>query len=92
MELSRTIAWTALVLAVILTAGYAQGESGQAAAPKTTTAQARLEAREAQRRAAVEEQQRKKDAYARACGKPVKSQALIDECRAAYKRLPVGGY
>jgi hypothetical protein len=91
VELSRTIAWMALVLGVILAAGYAQGESGQPAAPSSpVTVQKRLEAREAQRRAAVEEQQRRKDAYERACSKPIKSQAQLDECRAAYKRLEIG--
>ena len=91
MELSRTIAWMAILLGVILAAGYAQGEAGQPAAPnKTVTVQERLEAREAQRRAAVEEQQRRKDAYERACSKPIKSEAELDHCRAAYKRLEIG--
>ena len=79
----------AVVLGVILAAGYAQGESGQPAAPKTVTVQERLEAREAQRRAAVEEQQRRKDAYERACSKPIKSEPELDQCRAAYKRLEI---
>ena len=92
MELSRTIALMAVLLGVILAAGYAQGEAGQPAAPnKTVTVQERLEAREAQRRAAVEEQQRRKNAYERACGKPIKSEAELDQCRAAYKRLEIGG-
>jgi hypothetical protein len=73
-----------------LEARYAQGESGEPAAPKTVTVQERLEAREAQRRAAVEEQQRRKDAYERACSKPIKSEAELDHCRAAYKRLEIG--
>jgi hypothetical protein len=90
VELSKTIAGMALVLGVILAAGYAQGESGQPAAPSSTvTVQKRLEAREAQRRAAVEEQQRRKHAYERACSKPIKSQAQQDECRVAYKRLEI---
>jgi len=90
VELSRTIGWMAVVLGVILAAGYAQGEAGQPAAPKKNTAQEQVEAREAQRRAAVEEHQRRKDAYERACSKPNKSQAQLDECRAAYKRLEIG--
>jgi hypothetical protein len=47
--------------------------------------------REAQRRAAVEEQQRRKEAYERACSKPLKSQTELDQCRTAYKRLEMGG-
>lgn len=89
MELSRTIAWMAIALAVILAAGYAQGEAGQPAAPKKNTAQEQVEAREAQRRSAVEEHKRRKDAYERACSKPKKSQAELDQCRAAYKRLEI---
>ena len=82
----------AVLLGVILAAGYAQGEAGQPAAPnKTVTVQERLEAREAQRRAAVEEQQRRKNAYEQACSKPINSQAELDQCRAAYKRLEIGG-
>jgi hypothetical protein len=81
----------AILLAVILAAGYAQGESSEPAAPnKTFTVQKQLEAREAQRRAAVEEQQRRKEAYERACTKkPIKSQTELDQCRAAYKRLEI---
>ena len=91
MELSKTVGWMAVVLAVILAAGYAQGEAGQPAAPnKTVTLQEQVEAREAQRRAAVEEQQRRKDTYEQACSKPVKSAAELDHCRAAYKRLEIG--
>ena len=91
MELSRTIAWMAILLAVILAAGYAQGESSEPAAPnKTFTVQKQLEAREAQRRAAVEEQQRRKDAYQRACSKPVKTEVELGQCRTAYKRLELG--
>ena len=54
MELSRTIGWTAIVLAVILAAGYANGEAGPPAAT-TKTEQEQLEAQEAQRGAAVED-------------------------------------
>jgi hypothetical protein len=91
VELSKTIAWTALVLAVILAAGYAQGEPEEPAAPdKRVTVQERLEAREAQRRAAVEEQRRRKDAYERACTKPIRSETQLNDCRAAYKRLEMG--
>jgi uncharacterized protein YaiL (DUF2058 family) len=90
VELSRTIGWMAIVLAVILAAGYAQGEAGQPAAPnKTVTVQEQVQAREAQRRAAVEEHRRRKEAYERACSKPIKSKAELDSCRAAYKRLEI---
>jgi len=86
MELSRTIAWMAVVLGVILTAGYAQGEADRPAAPMPTV-QEQVQAREAQRRAEVAEHQRRKDAYKRACSKPIKS---VEECREAYKQLELG--
>lgn len=88
MELSKTIGTMAVVLGVVLAAGFAVGEDGaQNAAKPTTTVQMKLEEREAQRRAALEEQQRRKDAFERACNKPLKSEMDFDRCRAAYKRL-----
>jgi hypothetical protein len=60
MELSRTIATMAVVLGVILAAGYAQGESGAT-----------------------------KQAFERACNRPLKTDLDFDLCRTAYKRLQV---
>ena len=57
MELSRTIAWTAIVLGVILAAGYVNGEASPPAAT-TKTAEEQLEAgelHEGTRGVAVEE-------------------------------------
>ena len=88
MELSRTIASVAVVLAVILAAGHAYSEAVVPVAAQPT-AQQKLEQREAQRRAAVEEQQKRKDAFERACNKPMKSDSDRDHCRTAYKRLQV---
>lgn len=115
MELSKTVASIAVVLGMILAAGYAQGgesiekqavvlgvilAAGQAhaqaqaietqvapAGPTKPTAQDRIQEREAQRRAAVLEQERRKVAYERACNKPLKTEADLDLCRTAYKRL-----
>jgi len=86
MGLSTTIASIAVVLAVILAAGHAYGEAVAPAVGKPT-AQEKVVEREAQRRAAVEEQQKRKDAFERACNKPMKSDSDFDLCRAAYKRL-----
>ena len=88
MELSRTIATMAVVLGVILAAGYANGEA-VAPGPAMQTAQEKSDEREAQRRVAVVEQQKRKDAYERACNKPLKSDTDLDLCRTAYKRLQV---
>jgi hypothetical protein len=90
MQLSMTIGAMAVVLGVVLAGGYAIGEDGsQPVAPKLTI-QKKVEDREAQRRAAVEEQQRRKDAFERACGKTLKSDAELEVCRTAYKRLDGG--
>ena len=87
MELSRTIASMAVVLGVILAAGHAFGDASIGASGPKPTVQQKVEEREAQRRAAVAEQQRRKDAFERACNKPLKTETDFDLCRAAYRRL-----
>ena len=104
MELSRTIGTVAVVLGVVLAAGFAVGEDGgppvkqgmqaatlaQATPTQTEaakTGQAKVEEREAQRRVALKEQQERKDAFERACSKPLKTDMDFDLCRNAYKRL-----
>jgi hypothetical protein len=93
MELSKAIASIAVVLGVILAAGYAQSQGGDEgpAAPSAgatkPTGQARLEEREAERRAAVAEQERRKVAYEKACNRPLKTETDFETCRTAYKRL-----
>lgn len=97
MELSKTIATTAVVLGVILATGYAQGDTVEmkqgekqaAPAGAIKTAQERIEEREAQRRAAVYEQEKRKEAYERACTKPLRNDTDRELCRVAYKRLHV---
>jgi uncharacterized membrane protein len=99
MELSRTIGTVAVVLGVVLAAGFAVGEDGGPAMRQATLAQAtttqeaaktgqmKIEEREAQRRVALKEQQERKDAFERACNKPLKTDMDFDLCRNAYKRL-----
>lgn len=86
MELSKTVGSMAVVLGVVLSAGFAVGEDSATVTSKQTM-QMKVEQREAQRRAALEEQQRRKDAFERACNKPMKSDTDRDLCRVAYKRL-----
>ena len=100
MELSRTIGTVAVVLGVVLAAGFAVGEDGGSVTKQATlaqatptqteaakTGQAKIEEREAQRRVALNEQQERKDAFERACSKPLKTDMDFDLCRNAYKRL-----
>ena len=76
-------------MGVILTAGYAYGDAviTPAAGATKPTAQDKVQQREALRRAAVEEQQKRKDAYERACAKPHRTDMEFDQCRTAYKKL-----
>jgi len=90
MELSKAIASIAVVLGVILAAGYANGEASEGATAPAQTRQQQIEEREAQRRLAVEEQQKRKDAFERACHKPLRTDAEFESCRAAYRRLETG--
>lgn len=87
MQLSMAIASMAVVLGVVAVAGYAIGEDAAApAAPKATVTMQK----KADERAALQEYQKRKEAFQRACNKPLNSAADVDLCRAAYKRLNVG--
>ena len=90
MQLSLTIGSMAVALGVVLAGGYAVGEDGVQAPSTKVTIQKRVDEREAQRRAAVEEQQRRKNAFDRACNKPLRTDTDLDLCRVAYKRLEPG--
>jgi hypothetical protein len=87
MELSKAVASLALILGVLLAAGYARGMD--AFAPKGTqeTMQDRLVAREAMRRAALAEHHKRKEDFARLCAKPFMRAPELEACRAAYRRL-----
>jgi hypothetical protein len=76
----------AVVLGVATAGGYAVGEDAvqPAAAPKPTVQ------KKADERAALEEHQKRKEAFQRACNKPLKSSAELELCREAYKRLNAG--
>ena len=87
MDLSRTVGSMALVLAVLMAVGHARGEDSNQAPALKETAQKKVDAREAQRRAAVADQQRRKEDFARRCNKPVKTDSELEACRVAYRRL-----
>ena len=86
MDLSRTVASLALLLSLLLVVGYsrAQPALGVIAVP---TAQQKVEEREAKRRAAMIEQQRRRDDYERLCRRPLMSPAELEGCRLAYRQL-----
>jgi hypothetical protein len=86
MDLSRTIATVAIVLGVVLAAGYASSQDTQVPMPKQT-AQEKIAEREAQRREAMKLQQERKEEFTRRCGKSVQSAAEQDYCREAYRKL-----
>jgi hypothetical protein len=75
----------ALVLAGALATGYAFGQEILKEPPPT--AQAKTDQREVLRRAAVADQQKRKDDFARNCLKPALSESQLEVCRAAYRKL-----
>ena len=82
MDLSTTIASTAIVLAVILTAGYAFGE----AASEPTQEQGI----EAQHNTAAEEQEERTIAYQGDCETPKNTDEEHLACRDAFRPLETG--
>jgi hypothetical protein len=87
MELSRTIATIAIVLGVVLAAGYASSQDNTQVPMPKQTAQEKIAEREAQRREAMKLHQERKEEFARRCGKSVQSLAEQDYCRDAYRKL-----
>ena len=87
MELSKIAASIAVVLGAVLAMGHAGGNEGDWPPPAKETAQDRVAAREAMRRAALAEHQKRKEDFARRCAKPVMSSAELEVCRTAYRRL-----
>ena len=92
MELSRAIATVAIVLGVVLAAGYASSQDNvpvldtKQPSPKQT-AQEKIAEREAQRREAMKLHQERKEDFARRCNKPSQSESEMEYCRAAYRKL-----
>jgi len=76
----------ALGLAVAVATTYTLGEDG-IQPPVKETIQKKLETKEAQRRAAVAEQKRRKADVARHCSKEDMTNSERQACRAAYRRL-----
>jgi carbonic anhydrase/acetyltransferase-like protein (isoleucine patch superfamily) len=86
MQASTVVGTLALVLAAALVAGYTYGDDASLAGePKT--AQKKIEEREAARRAAVAEQEKRKQEFQKRCAKPVKTAAELAECKSAYRQL-----
>lgn len=86
MELSKAVASTALILALLLVVGYARSDEPASASP-AETAQKKLEKREEARRAALIEHQRRAEAFDRLCRKPVKTPEELSFCRSVYRQM-----
>ena len=85
MNTSILVGSIAVVLAGVLAAGHAFGQEIVKLPPPT--AQEKLDQREALRRAAVLDQQKRKDDFARSCLRPALSDSQLEACRAAYRKL-----
>jgi hypothetical protein len=77
----------ALALAGVLATGHAFGQEITQPSAFRETGQEKLEQREALRRAAMAEHQKRKEDFARNCIKPGLSEPQLEACRAAYRRL-----
>ncbi|HEV3008022.1 MAG TPA: hypothetical protein VGX52_03210 [Burkholderiales bacterium] len=87
MNTSVIIGLIALVLAGMLATGHAFGQESAQRPAVRETAQGKLEQREALRRAAVAEQQKRKEDFARNCIRTGLTDVQLEACRAAYRRL-----
>jgi hypothetical protein len=86
MQLSTAIGTLALLLAAALVAGHALGEDALPPASEPTI-QKKVDEREAQRRAAAADQQKRKEEFARRCSKPLKTPFELEECRNVYRQM-----
>jgi predicted DNA binding protein len=86
VQLSNIIGSMALVLAGVLATAYAFGEEDKTPVVQETV-QKKVEAREAQRRAAMAEHKKRKEEFARRCTKSGLTDAELEACRVAYRRL-----
>ena len=84
MQLSTAVASAAMILAVVLAAGYAQG---QPAVPKVATQHEKAQDREAKRRAEISEQEKRKAEFARRCIRPLDVPANLEACRTVYRQM-----
>jgi predicted DNA binding protein len=87
MQLSIIVGSMALVLGGVLITGYAFGQESMESPAVKQTVQNKLDQREAQRRAAVAEHKKRKEDFARRCMKPGLTDAELEACRVAYRRL-----
>jgi hypothetical protein len=87
MQLSTVVASAALVLAAALAVGHALGQDILPPSEPKVTMQKKVDEREAQRRAAAADQQRKKDEFARRCTKALKTPDELEECRVVYRQM-----
>jgi hypothetical protein len=88
MQASTIVATLSLVLAAALAAGHAFSQDAPPPSEsKAMTIQKKVDEREAQRRAAVEENRKRKEEFAKRCTKPVKTQSELEECRKVYRQI-----
>ena len=86
MQASTIVGTLALILALVLVAGYASGDE-LPALPEIKTIQKKVDEREAQRRAAAADQQKRKEEFAKRCNKPLKTPFELEECRVVYRQM-----
>ncbi|HET7363048.1 MAG TPA: hypothetical protein VFJ70_05675 [Burkholderiales bacterium] len=87
MQASTIVGTLALILAAVLVAGYTYGDDTTAPPAEPKTMQKKVDEREAARRAATAEHQKRKEEYQRRCTKPDKTDEELAACRVLYRQL-----
>jgi hypothetical protein len=88
MQASTVVGTLALVLAAVLVVGYSYAYGDDTPpATEVKTMQKKVDEREAARRAAVAEQEKRKQEFQKRCSKPVKTADELAVCRTAYRQL-----
>jgi hypothetical protein len=87
MQLSTVVASLALILAAALAVGHALGQDIPPQSEPRVTMQKKVDEREAQRRAAAADQEKKREQFARHCMKPLKTPYELEECRTIYRQM-----
>jgi hypothetical protein len=87
MQLSTVVASAALVLAAALVVGHALGQDISPQSEPKVTMQKKIDEREAQRRAAAVDHEKRKEEFARRCTKPIKTPYELEECRTVYRQM-----
>jgi hypothetical protein len=87
MDLAKIVGTLAIAIGVVVAAGHAAGEDAGEPPARALAVPKKVADRDAERRAAMAEQQKRKEDVSRLCGKQNKTDAEMEACRVAYRKL-----